>query len=81
MAVNACMTVMWTFNFQMCNIEHVTALMCVSAVGKVAPTFLVYLNNYPALSTDIDLPKNWLFSISPNGKITFKLVYYCKSKM
>ena len=63
MAVNACITVMWTFNFQMCNIEHVTALMCVFAVGKVAPTFLIYPNNYPVLSTDIDFPQNWLFGI------------------
>ena len=66
--VQACMTERLKFNFEMFNIEHVTALMCMFIIGEVAPTFLVYPSNYPALASDTELPKNWLSGIFPNGK-------------
>ena len=41
--------------------------MCVSAVGKIMPTFLIYENSLPTLAVKDNLPEGWLHGASPNG--------------
>ena len=57
----------------MCNIDHITVLMCANAAGRVLPSFLIYPKNYPTMSAATELPKTWLFGISPNGYIDKEL--------
>ena len=42
-------------------------MMCISAAGKVMPTFVIYEKNLPLLAVNDDLPQGWLHGVSPNG--------------
>ena len=43
-------------------------MTCVSAEGRVSPTFLIYEKGLPNVSIEDDLLKAWLYGHSPNGK-------------
>ena len=47
--------------------DHITVTMCVCAVGKIMPTFLIYGKSLPTLAVKDNLPEGWLHGASPNG--------------
>ena len=51
----------------MASLNHITALMAVSAAGRVLPTFLVFERNIPGLNSEHIIPDDWIFTKSPNG--------------
>ena len=47
--------------------SHITAQMCVSADGRVLPTFIIFEKSLPHKNFRDGVPGNWLFDSSDNG--------------
>ena len=49
---------------------HITALMAISASGKVVPPYIVFSKNVPKTNFQQDLPGNWTFEATKSGFIS-----------
>ena len=66
--INSCLqSLIFTDLFQTSNIDHITAMACVSAEGRVLPSFLIYEKGLPNVSVSDDLPNSWMYGHSPNS--------------
>ena len=51
-------------------------MMCVNAIGRVLPSYLIYEKNIPKMAADVKLPEKWLMAASPNGTYVDYILSY-----
>ncbi|XP_069134293.1 uncharacterized protein [Argopecten irradians] len=68
-----CVTSGGAYTKQVATTNHSTATVCVSADGKVLPSFIVFEKSFPGGSYRDGIPQEWLFGTSPNGYMDAEL--------